>query len=162
MVIFGMGGVSCAALMTANHLARPQPDSERFFQIIVVDINADRLDLAKELGATVTINSATDLLRDIIMQVTNGEGVDAAIDCTGLIPIIKEMIELQDPGGTAVTVGGPPPGKTIPVDIFDMLIRCKTYTGCHQGNAYSKTVSVRTSAGDDTLLTYWPVYTVAC
>jgi aryl-alcohol dehydrogenase len=72
------------------------------------------------------------------MRIMNKEGVDAAIDCTGALPVINEMIELLGSGGVAVTVGGPPPGTEASIDVFDMLIKCKTYSGCHQGNAYSK------------------------
>lgn len=146
LAIFGIGGVGCAAIMAANHLATSTSTStstsDSPFKIIAVDINDTRLELAKELGATDVINPNKESTREAIMRATDGEGVDAAIDCTGSMPVINEMLELIGPGGMAVTVGGPPPGSKVSIDVFDMLIKCKTYRGCHQGNAYSKTVSL--------------------
>lgn len=137
LAIFGIGGVGCAAIMAARQLSASTP--QKPFSITAIDINSDRLEFAKELGATHTINSReTASLQAIVLDITNGNGFDAVVDCTGAIPVISEMIGLIGPGGIAVTVGGPPPGKKIEVDVFDMLIKCKTYCGCHQGHAYSK------------------------
>lgn len=152
IAIFGIGGVGCAAIMAANHLATSRPDPSPAFDIIAVDVNEDRLRLSKDLGAMHTINSASGTTRDTIMDLTNNEGLDAVVDCTGLLSVIDEMIDLLGPGAIAVTVGGPQPGTKAHVDIFSMLIKCKTYCGCHQGNAYSKTVCYAHQTYSDMLL----------
>lgn len=137
LAIFGIGGVGCAAIMAARQLSTSKLGGS--ISIIAIDINNDRLEFAKELGATHAINSReAGSLQAAVLDITNGNGLDAVVDCTGAIPVINEMIGLIGPGGIAVTVGGPPPGKKVEVDVFDMLIKCKTYCGCHQGNAYSK------------------------
>ncbi|KAL5584160.1 hypothetical protein FOVSG1_015511 [Fusarium oxysporum f. sp. vasinfectum] len=112
---------------------------EDTFDIIAIDLVDNRLEFAKELGATHVINSGQQNLNKVITQVTNGDLLDAAIDCTGSLAVINDMIKLTGKGGIAVTVGGPPPGEKVSVDVFDMLISCKTYCGSHQGNACSKT-----------------------
>lgn len=140
LAIFGMGGVGCAAIMMAGHLARQA--GSVLENIIAVDINDARLDLAKELGATHTVNSTKVNIEGVLNEITNGERIDAAIDCSGAIPVIQQMIKLLGPGGLAVTVGGTPAGASVAVEPTDMLIRAKTYRGCHQGNAYSKEVRV--------------------
>ncbi|KAK9427721.1 chaperonin 10-like protein [Lipomyces doorenjongii] len=137
IAIFGVGGVGCAAIMAAHHLANSDPTSS--FDIIAVDVNDSRLELAQALGATHIINPNQKTVRDDVMEITGGEGVDATVDCTASLTVINEMIGLVGVGGIAVTVGGPAPGTKASVDVFDMLIKCKTYCGCHQGNAYSKT-----------------------
>lgn len=142
IAVFGIGGVGCAAVIAAHHLANSEGTSA--FNIVAIDVNDGRLELARELGATHVINSSQKPLRDAVMEITEGEGLDAAIDCTGVLSVITEMITLIGRGAIAVTVGGPTPGAEISVEVFDMLIKCKTYTGCHQGNAYAKTVSCTT------------------
>ena len=137
VAIFGIGGVGCAAILAANQL---RETAKANFSIVAIDIHGNRLELARELGATETINSSTDDLVARVQTITKGEGFDAAIDCTGVIPVVKNMVSVVGVGGIAVQVGGPPPGKTVPIDAFDMLIKCKSYVGCHQGNAYSKEV----------------------
>ncbi|KIW62490.1 hypothetical protein PV04_10663 [Phialophora macrospora] len=135
--VFGIGGVGCAAILAANQLIHSHPSAA--FEIIAVDINDARLELATELGATHAVNTSREAIQDAVKRITNNEGVDAAVDCTGAVNVINECIGLLGPGGIAVTVGGPPPTTHASVNVFDLLIGCKTYTGCHQGNAYSKT-----------------------
>lgn len=125
--------------MAARHLKTSEPTES--FEIIAIDLLESRLELARELGASFVINPAQRQLRDALSELTGGEFVDAALDCTGSTSVINEMITNTGKGGIAVSVGGPPPGATISVDVFDMLVNCRTYRGCHQGNAYSKTVS---------------------
>jgi aryl-alcohol dehydrogenase len=137
ILIFGIGGVGCAAIMAAHQLTT---SSGMPLGIIAADINESRLALAKDLGATHTIDSRAGSTQDAVMRLTKQWGVDAVIDCTGSPTVINEMLGLLGPGGIAVNVGGPSPGTKVAVDVFDMLIKCKTYSGCHQGNAYSKTV----------------------
>ncbi|KAL1303120.1 hypothetical protein AAFC00_006554 [Neodothiora populina] len=136
LAIFGAGGVGFAAIMAAVHLSDKAQDI--LSTIIAIDIADERLELTKKLGVTHTVNSAKEDLKARINEITDGEGLDAAVDCTGVIPVVADMIALVGPGGLAVTVGGPPPGKTVAVDVFGMLTAAKTYRGCHQGNAYSK------------------------
>jgi aryl-alcohol dehydrogenase len=141
LAIFGVGGVGFAAIMAARYLANENPGI--LDVIIAVDYNDERLNMAKEFGATHVINPQKDNLRDRVAQITKNENLDAAVDCTGAIPVVNDMIGLIGPGGMAITVGGPAPGLTASVDVFDMLIGAKTYRGCHQGNAYAKEVSLR-------------------
>ena len=139
LAVFGIGGVGCASIMMARYLSKQLGNELR--TIIAVDIIADRLQLAKELGATHVINSAeVPDVQAATRDLTNGEGLDAVIDCTAVLPVIQTMVKCLGPGGVAVTVGGPPPGSQISLDIFDFLIGAKTYRGCHQGNAYPKEV----------------------
>lgn len=140
LAVYGIGGVGCAAIMAANHLRKSTQDVT--FEIVAIDVHSTRLELAKDLGATHVINAANEVGKEALMRITHGQGIDAAIDCTGNINVVNDMIESVGFGGIAVTVGGPSPGTKASVDVFDMLIKCKTYTGCHQGNAYAKEVSL--------------------
>ncbi|EHA23481.1 hypothetical protein ASPNIDRAFT_141918, partial [Aspergillus niger ATCC 1015] len=137
LLVFGLGSVGAAAIMAAKVQAEDCP--EVLDTIIAVDVVDEKLSIALELGATHVINSAKEDLERRVAEITHGQGIDAAIDCSGVISVVNSMVNLVGAGGVAVTVGGPPAGLKASIDVFDMLINCKTYIGCHQGNAYSKT-----------------------
>ncbi|TPR08577.1 Metallo-beta-lactamase family protein [Aspergillus niger] len=132
-----LGHEGAAAIMAAKVQAEDCP--EVLDTIIAVDVVDEKLSIALELGATHVINSAKEDLERRVAEITHGQGIDAAIDCSGVISVVNSMVNLVGAGGVAVTVGGPPAGLKASIDVFDMLINCKTYIGCHQGNAYSKT-----------------------
>ena len=140
LAIFGLGAVGIAALMAAKIIAEDNPGV--LTTIIVVDMNESRLKLAKELGATHVIDPSTTEVKKEMLKITNQAGVDAGVDCTGVLPVINEMIELIGHGGRAVTVGNPPAGAKASVEIFPFILGSKAYSASHQGNAYSKSVSL--------------------
>ncbi|KAK1633924.1 AreB protein [Colletotrichum phormii] len=127
IIIFGLGSVGLAALMAARYLETGQ--------IIAVDIVPERLELAKELGATHTINSreSSDIVQEI-KKMSNG-GPNFAIECTGTLKVIEDMIACIGPLGLAVQVGVPPPGTAIKLDPQEFLIGNKRYVGIIEGDA---------------------------
>ncbi|KAK1716287.1 AreB protein [Colletotrichum lupini] len=127
IIIFGLGSVGLAALMAAHYLETGQ--------IIAVDIVPERLVLAKELGATHTINSreCSDVVQEI-KKISNG-GPAFAVECTGILKVIEDMIACIGPLGTAVQVGVPPPGAIIKLDPQEFLIGNKKYVGVIEGDA---------------------------
>jgi alcohol dehydrogenase len=82
VAIVGAGPVGLAALLTAQ-LYGPA-------KIIVIDQDADRLEMAKRFGATAAINSADAKTIEMIMEVTGARGVDTAIEAVG-IPATTEL-----------------------------------------------------------------------
>ncbi|KXH41607.1 AreB protein [Colletotrichum salicis] len=127
IIIFGLGSVGLAALMAARYLETGQ--------IIAVDIVPERLELAKELGATHTINSreSGDIVQKI-KKMSNG-GPTFAVECTGILKVIEDMIACIGPLGLAVQVGVPPPGAAIKLDAQEFLIGNKRYVGIIEGDA---------------------------
>ncbi|KAF3808855.1 Aryl-alcohol dehydrogenase [Colletotrichum gloeosporioides] len=128
IVVFGLGSVGLAALMAAKYL--------EVGQIIAIDIVPGRLELAKELGATHTFNSkeSSDIVRDI-QKATDG-GPMYAIDCTGVLKVIEDMIACVRPLGTAVLVGVPPPAADIKIDAQAFLLANKRLIGVIEGDSY--------------------------
>lgn len=141
LAIFGLGAVGCASLMAARVIADENPIV--LGKIIVVDMNEKRLKLASELGATHCINSKTENVMAKVMEITGNEGLDAAVDCSGVLSVINEMIEAIGSGGIAVTIGNPGNDSKASVPILPFIAGAKTYCATHQGNAYSKTVGLR-------------------
>jgi aryl-alcohol dehydrogenase len=137
--IFGLGAVGCAAVMAAHILSQDNP--RVLSQIIAVDVNESRLQLAKELGATHTINPAKEDVMTRLINVTEQEGLDAAVDCSGVLTVINSMIGSIGAGGIAVTIGNPGNDSKASVPILLFIAGAKTYCASHQGNTDSKSVN---------------------
>jgi aryl-alcohol dehydrogenase len=107
LLIVGVGAVGLGAIMAARNSG--------VTRIIAADIHDNRLELARELGATHTLNSrATDLV-DGVRNIT-GSTVDFAFDCTGVIPVIETLAETVGMLGTLVLIGGAPAGARFSLD----------------------------------------------
>jgi Zn-dependent alcohol dehydrogenase len=130
-----VGAVGLAALMAAK-IAQAGT-------IIAVDVHQSRLDLARTLGATHGIVSKDKNIDEEIRKVVE-EGVDYAVDCTGIPFLIERMIEALGVRGKAVTIGSPGQGQKVSIDIFHHLVNGRSYIGTHQGD--SNPVEVRTDA----------------
>ena len=100
VVVVGSGAVGLAALMSLQILPTPPKI------IIAVDIVASRLEYAKSRGATHTINTKeTPDLKAELMKITDGAGVEAAIDTTGRPDVIETLLKSSAKRGVVVTVG---------------------------------------------------------
>ena len=134
VVIFGAGAVGMAAVMAANITPAEK--------IIVVDIVHSKLELAKSFGATHVINGArTDDVVAGLRSLTNGLGVDRAVDTTGSIRIIQDtLLNCIAPGGIAATVGSPPPDQAVHITPATWIARGVSYISIHQGSSVPQTV----------------------
>jgi L-iditol 2-dehydrogenase len=84
-------------------------------QIIVSDIDDTRLKLARDLGATATVNAKTSDAIAEVKKLTNGAGVDTALEAVGSTPTIKAAIESVRRGGTVTLIGNISPTAEIPL-----------------------------------------------
>jgi alcohol dehydrogenase len=95
--IVGSGPIGLAALLTAQFYAPAQ--------IIMVDLDDGRLATAKRFGATTIINSTDGRAAEAILKLTEGRGVDTAIEAVG-IPATFELCEkIVAPGGVIANIG---------------------------------------------------------
>ena len=83
-------------------------------RVVVSDIDSTRLKLSEQLGATVTLKSGPDLVSRV-MEVTNGIGVDVAVEAVGITPTISSAVDCVRKGGTVLLVGNITPEVTIPL-----------------------------------------------
>ena len=135
IVVFGVGSVGLAAIMAAANFTPATI-------IIAVDIIDEKLDMAKSLGATHTINSTGKDVVEMIKDITNGEGVDCGMDATGLIPVIESMIASAARNATVATVGGAPRGKYVQIEAASWLGRNVSYVGSCQGSSLPRMVGL--------------------
>lgn len=113
LVVTGAGAVGLSAVMAA-HLTPAT-------RVIAVDRVPARLELALELGATHTVNTADTDLGEAIAEITGGAGADGVVETTGNLGVAGAAVAALAARGTAVLVGAPPFGSTIPVDVNFML-----------------------------------------
>jgi alcohol dehydrogenase len=97
VAIVGSGPVGLAALLTAQFFSPAE--------IIMIDLDDNRLEVAKRFGATNGINSTDGKAVETVMKMTGKRGVDTAIEAVG-IPATFEMCEqIVAPGGTIANIG---------------------------------------------------------
>jgi threonine dehydrogenase-like Zn-dependent dehydrogenase len=73
--------------------------------IIAIDGNDHRLDIAKKMGADVTLNFRTCDVVDEVMKITGGRGVDASIEALGTPGTFESALRVLKPGGTLSSLG---------------------------------------------------------
>ena len=97
VAIVGAGPIGLAALLTAQFYSPAE--------IIMIDLDDNRLEVAKRFGATATINSTDGKAWETVMKMTDKRGVDTAIEAVG-IPVTFELCQkLVASGGTIANIG---------------------------------------------------------
>jgi len=125
-VVFGAGAVGLSALLAA--VAR------RVGTVIAVDLNADRLALATELGATHVVNGAEEDPVARILEITGG-GVQTALDTTGNARVFRQMIDALAVAGHAGALGASAAGSEGVIDLPSALGRGIRITWIVEGDA---------------------------
>lgn len=134
VAVFGVGSVGMSAVL-ASRLRKAKT-------IIAIDLQANRLDVAKRLGATHGIlGSDADIVQQI-REICPPTGVDFAVDCTGIPAVIGNVIDSLGTKGRAATAGAPGANSTVSVDIMNHLTFGKEYVGCCEGDAIPSEVII--------------------
>jgi aryl-alcohol dehydrogenase len=123
VAVFGAGAVGLSALMAARVMGCTT--------LIAVDLNDERLALAKELGATHTINAAQGTAAKEIIEITGG-GVNYAVEASGAPPAISSALDSLAVRGACSIVGGGPP---IPVNMPHLMTGGRMIKGVGMGDA---------------------------
>jgi alcohol dehydrogenase len=97
VAIVGAGPIGLAALLTAQFYSPAQ--------IIVIDLDAGRLEVAKRFGATCTVNSTDGKAAETVMKLTGERGVDTAIEAVGIPATFELCQKVVAPGGTIANIG---------------------------------------------------------
>ncbi|MGZ5397234.1 MAG: S-(hydroxymethyl)mycothiol dehydrogenase, partial [Mycobacterium sp.] len=114
VAVIGCGGVGDAAI-AGSALAGAST-------IIAVDIDAKKLEMAKAMGATHTVDSSALDPVTAIQELTGGFGADVVIEAVGRPETWKQAFYARDLAGTVVLVGVPTPDMKLPdiplIDVF--------------------------------------------
>ena len=125
-VVLGCGGVGQAIVLGLG-LAGADP-------IVAVDLSEERLDLARDLGATHVLRGDDRDLVEHALSITGG-GADHAFEAIGLPATLETLPTLVGPGGRAVIVGMPAEGVRTGFDPYDLADAGKSILGCNYGNS---------------------------
>jgi aryl-alcohol dehydrogenase len=127
LAVFGTGAVGAAAVMAARvaHCAT----------IVAVDIHDARLELARELGATHTINSLSENIADRLAEITDGAGIDYVVDTTGRPELLRQAADAIAVRGTVALVGAARPGTEVAFEIGASLVKGWTFKTVVQGSS---------------------------
>ena len=96
------------------------------FQIVAIDIADDKLELAKQLGADVTVNAKNGDVVEAVKKATGG-GAHGVLITAPSLPAFKQGVGMTRRTGTCVLVGLPP--GDFPVPLFDVVAECITIRG---------------------------------
>lgn len=108
VVVWGTGGVGLCAIAGALVVGADP--------IIGVDVNTDRLDVAKQMRATHIVNAAEQDPQAAISNICPG-GADFAVEASGRPEVmIRALASVRRQGGTAVVIGNAPHGETVSLD----------------------------------------------
>ncbi|NEA43923.1 S-(hydroxymethyl)mycothiol dehydrogenase [Streptomyces sp. SID11385] len=115
VAVIGCGGVGDAAVMGARLAGASK--------IIAVDVEDRKLETARKLGATHTVNSRTTDPVEAIRELTGGFGADVVIEAVGRPETYEQAFYARDLAGTVVLVGVPTPEMRIDLPLIDVFGR---------------------------------------
>ncbi len=85
-------------------------------KVIVSELDADKREIAKNLGADRVVDSAAEDLAAVIAEETDGFGVDRIVMAIGVTGLVNDTLKLAKKGGTVCLFAGFPKGKTADID----------------------------------------------
>jgi alcohol dehydrogenase len=124
--VIGLGGVGLASLLGAAAAGARR--------IIAVDLSDEKLEFARELGATDTFNARDpDVVQDV--KAATGGGVEYAFELAGSTRALESAYQMTRRGGTTVTAGLPAPTATFPLTPVTLVAEERTLKGSYIGTA---------------------------
>jgi S-(hydroxymethyl)glutathione dehydrogenase / alcohol dehydrogenase len=128
VAVVGCGGVGLNVIQGARIAGAGE--------IIAVDMNETKLQMAKEFGATATVNAAQGDPVSQVMDMTQQRGADVAFEVIGLPQTIDQTITMVRRGGQAILVGVPKMDVMVNVPaFFGLVLAEKTIKGCWYGSS---------------------------
>ena len=97
VAIVGAGPIGLATLLTAQFYSPAE--------IIMIDLDENRLQVAKRFGATAMVNASGGKSAEAVMKMTGGRGVDTAIEAVGVPASFITCEDIVAPGGTIANIG---------------------------------------------------------
>jgi aryl-alcohol dehydrogenase len=127
VAISGSGAVGLAAVMAARVAGATT--------IVAIDLHDSRLELAKELGATHTINARSADTVQALLEITGQRGVNYILDTTAVPKVLTGLAKALAIRGTLALVGAARPGTEAPFEIGESLVRGWTFKTIIQGSS---------------------------
>ena len=125
VAVFGLGGVGLAALLGAV-VSGALP-------IVAVDVVAEKLELARELGATAAIPAGEGAVAEV--REATGGGADHAIETVGSERVLADAYAATRRGGTTTSVGLPHPDRMLSIPAVSLVAEERTLKGSYLGSS---------------------------
>ncbi len=126
VAVLGLGGVGFSSLLAAV--------ASGAREVVALDLSDDKLALARELGATATVNARDADAAEQVRALTRG-GVDYAFEMAGAIPALELAWKITRRGGSTVTAGLPNPDRRFQLPPVQMVAEERTLRGSYIGSA---------------------------
>jgi Zn-dependent alcohol dehydrogenase len=128
VAIFGLGGVGLAALLGTLLSGAGT--------VVAVDVVPEKLELARELGASHAVQAGADAVKQV-GEVTDG-GADKTIETVGSARVLADAYAATRRGGTTVTVGLPHPEQMLSIPAVSLVAEERTLKGSYLGSCVPK------------------------
>jgi len=125
IAVFGVGTVGMSAVLAAVAVGCTT--------IIGVDVHPDRLEMAKDFGATHAINASEVDPVEAIRDITGG-GAEFSLECVGNPQVLRQAVDALPRCGVCGLLGVVPPGTEVALDM-DLLMNGRTVKGIIEGDA---------------------------
>lgn len=115
VAVFGLGGIGLSVIIGAR--------MAKAGRIIAIDINEEKFDIAKELGATDVVNPKNfdKTIQEVIVEMTDG-GVDYSFECVGNVNLMRSALECCHKGwGESIIIGVAGAGQEISTRPFQLV-----------------------------------------
>jgi aryl-alcohol dehydrogenase len=126
IAVFGAGAVGLAAVMAAR--------ISGCTTVIAVDLRQNRLDLAREVGATHVVDATSRDPVEAIRALT-GAGVDFSLEATGVPQALRAGVDSLAPTGVCGVVGAPAFGTEVSLDVTTVMTGGRVVRGIVEGEA---------------------------
>ena len=126
VAVFGLGGVGLATLLGAQ--------AASCFPLIAVDVQADKLKLAAELGATHCIDAGREDPVQAIREITAG-GAQHVFESVGSEAVLAQAYTATRRGGTTITLGLPAPDRQFSIPAVSLVAEERCVRGSYMGSA---------------------------
>lgn len=115
VAVFGLGGIGLAVIIGAV--------KARAERIIAIDINSEKFEIARQLGATDVVNPKDYArpIQEVIIEMTGG-GVDFSFECIGDVKVMRSALECCHKGwGESIIIGVAGAGEEICTRPFQLV-----------------------------------------
>jgi len=123
VLVIGCGAIGLFAVAVAK--------AKGASNVIAADVVDTRLELARKMGADVTINSKEKNLKEEIMKLTNGNGVARLVEASGFPPVVNSCFSMLRKGAHLVLIGLPKKPIHIEQPLPDVIFKSLTLKTVH-------------------------------
>lgn len=121
VLITGAGPIGIMAAAVVRHIGARH--------VVITDVNDYRLALAREMGATRTVNVSRERLQDVMADLNMSEGFDVVLEMSGVPSAVTEMLDVINHGGKIAMLGIPP--NEMAIDWTKVIFKGLTIKGIY-------------------------------